>query len=50
MFKYACHRQDLNYADIGAIDAGDPEAMEKAFRGGRRRLRAPARARPQQME
>ena len=50
MFKYAAHRQGVNYADIGAIDAGQPDAMETAFRGGRAdyvHLQGPA---PQQME
>lgn len=50
MLKYACHRQAVNYADIGAIDAGEPDAMEAAFRGGRGdyvHLQGPA---PQQME
>jgi len=50
MFKYAAHRQGLDYADIGAIDAGEPDAMEAAFRAGRGdyvHLQGPA---PQQME
>jgi len=50
MFKYACQRQGLDYADVGAIDAGEPDAMEAAFRAGRGdyvHLQGPA---PQQME
>jgi NitT/TauT family transport system substrate-binding protein len=50
MFKYAVHRQGVRYADIGAIDSGEPEAMEAAFRGGRGdyvHLQGPA---PQQLE
>ena len=32
MFKYACHKMGLDYAQINAIDVGDPAAMERAFR------------------
>lgn len=34
MFKYACHKMGLDYADIDAVDAGGAAAMDKAFRGG----------------
>ncbi len=34
MFKYACHRMGLNYADIVALDAGGGAAMDQAFRAG----------------
>ena len=34
MFKYACHKMGLDYASIDAIDAGDVDEMDKAFRAG----------------
>ena len=34
MFKYACHKMQLDYTSIDAIDAGDPEEMDAAFRAG----------------
>jgi NitT/TauT family transport system substrate-binding protein len=34
MFKYACHRRGVDFAAIEAIDAGEPEAMDEAFREG----------------
>ncbi len=34
MFKYALHKEGIDYEDIEAIDAGGPEAMEQAFRDG----------------
>ncbi|MEZ5593944.1 MAG: ABC transporter substrate-binding protein [Gammaproteobacteria bacterium] len=34
MFKYACHKMQLDYTSIDAIDAGDPEEMDAAFRTG----------------
>lgn len=34
MFKYACHREGLNFSDIEAIDAGATEEMEQAYREG----------------
>jgi NitT/TauT family transport system substrate-binding protein len=50
MFKYAAHKQGLDFAQIEAIDAGGPEKMEAAFRAGRGdyvHLQGPA---PQQLE
>ena len=50
MFKYACHRSGLDYGTIQAIDAGEPDAMEQAFRNGEGdyvHLQGPA---PQQLE
>jgi NitT/TauT family transport system substrate-binding protein len=50
MFKYACHKMGLDYSQINAIDAGDSDAMEKAFRAGQGEyihLQGPA---PQQLE
>jgi NitT/TauT family transport system substrate-binding protein len=50
MFKYGCHRAGLDYASIEVIDAGEPAAMEAAFRAGEGdfiQLQGPA---PQQME
>lgn len=35
MFKFALHKEGIDYATIEAIDAGNSEAMENAFRGGR---------------
>ena len=49
MFQYACHCQGLDYSAIEAVDAGDPEAMEAAFRAGEAdfiQLQGPA---PQQL-
>lgn len=34
MFRYACHRAGVDYAAIEAVDAGGPDRMEQAFRGG----------------
>ena len=34
MFKYALHKEGIEFGAIDAIDAGSPEAMEKAFRDG----------------
>lgn len=34
MFKYACHKQGVNFDDIDAIDAGNVKEMDKAFRDG----------------
>ena len=34
MFKYALDKEGIDYGAIEAIDAGSPEAMEKAFRHG----------------
>ncbi len=34
MFKYACKQQGLDYASIKAVDAGNVDAMDAAFRAG----------------
>ena len=34
MFKYACHRSGLDYTSIDAVDAGDVDSMDAAFRAG----------------
>jgi len=34
MFKYALHKEGIDFEAIEAIDAGSPEAMVKAFRDG----------------
>ncbi len=34
MFKYACHKMGLDYAAIDAIDAGNVDEMDAAFRAG----------------
>ncbi len=34
MFKFACHRQNLDYGAIEARDVGGAAAMEAAFRAG----------------
>jgi NitT/TauT family transport system substrate-binding protein len=50
MFRYAAHRQDLAYDALTALDAGGPDAMAAAFRGGDGdyvHLQGPA---PQQLE
>ena len=50
MFKYACHRMGLDFADIVALDAGSDAEMEAAFRAGEGdyvHLQGPA---PQQLE
>lgn len=35
MFRYALHKEGIDYGAIETIDAGTPQAMEKAFRDGR---------------
>lgn len=35
MFKYAAHRQKLDFSSIKVIDAGGPDSMEAAFRSGK---------------
>ena len=34
MFTYACHRSGLDYTSIDAVDAGDVDSMDAAFRAG----------------
>ena len=34
MFKYAAHKQGLEFGQVSAIDAGGPDAMVAAFRDG----------------
>lgn len=34
MFKYALHKEGIEFEAIEAIDAGGPESMDKAFRDG----------------
>lgn len=34
MFRYALHKQGVDFAGLRAIDAGSPEAMQAAFRDG----------------
>lgn len=34
MFKFALHKEGVGFDAIEAVDAGTPEAMEKAFRAG----------------
>ncbi len=34
MFKFACHKMDLEFAAIDAVDAGNGAAMDAAFRAG----------------
>jgi NitT/TauT family transport system substrate-binding protein len=50
MFKYACHRRGVDFADIVAVDGGTPEKMIDAFKAGKAdyiHLQGPA---PQQLE
>jgi len=50
MFKYACHRRGLAFADLQAIDAGSTEKMIAAFKAGEGdyvHLQGPS---PQQLE
>lgn len=50
MFKYACHRRELPFQSIAAIDCGSTESMIEAFRRGEGdyiHLQGPA---PQQLE
>jgi NitT/TauT family transport system substrate-binding protein len=50
MFKYALHKQGVDFASLQAIDAGAPDAMAAAFRRGEAdyvHLQGPA---PQQLE
>ena len=34
MFRYACRKSGLDYASIDAVDAGDVDSMDAAFRAG----------------
>lgn len=34
MFRYACRKSGLDYASIDAVDAGDVDSMDGAFRAG----------------
>lgn len=34
MFRYALHREGVDFASVRAVNAGDPDAMERAFRAG----------------
>jgi NitT/TauT family transport system substrate-binding protein len=50
MFRYALHRQGIDFAALNVIDAGSPEAMQTVFRNGEGdyvHLQGPA---PQQLE
>jgi len=50
MLKYACHRQGVDFSSLRVVDAGQPDEMEAAFRGGRGdfvHMQGPA---PQQLE
>ena len=50
MFKYALHKQGIDYSAIDVIDAGDVDAIEQAFRNGEAdyvHMQGPA---PQQLE
>ena len=35
MLRYLLHQRGVDYGDLHAVDAGDVEAMDSAFRGGR---------------
>ncbi|MBD3670096.1 MAG: ABC transporter substrate-binding protein [Gammaproteobacteria bacterium] len=50
MFKYACHRQGLNFDSIKVIDAGDVGAIDDAFRAGQGEYVHQQGPAPQQME
>ncbi|NQU71430.1 MAG: ABC transporter substrate-binding protein [Rhodospirillales bacterium] len=50
MFKFAAHKQGLDYGSLNATDAGEPDEMEQAWRDGKGdyvHLQGPA---PQQLE
>jgi NitT/TauT family transport system substrate-binding protein len=50
MFRFALHRQGVDYGEVIAVDAGPPEQMIRAFRAGEAdyvHLQGPA---PQQLE
>lgn len=50
MFKYALHRKGVDFAQLKVVNAGEPDAMEAAFRAGQGdyvHLQGPA---PQQLE
>jgi NitT/TauT family transport system substrate-binding protein len=50
MFRYALHRRGVDYGALSVVDAGNPEAMQAAFRAGEGdyiHLQGPA---PQQLE
>lgn len=50
MFKFALRRKGVDFASLKVVDAGEPDAMEAAFRAGRGdyvHLQGPA---PQQLE
>ncbi|MDH5445418.1 MAG: ABC transporter substrate-binding protein [Gammaproteobacteria bacterium] len=50
MFKYACHKQGVNFADIKVIDAGDVAAIDKAFRSDQGQFVHQQGPAPQQIE
>jgi len=50
MLKYACHLHGADFSKIRAVDAGGPDAMEKAFREGRGTFLHAQGPVPQQLE
>ncbi len=50
MFKYACHKSGLDYATIDAVDAGDVDSMDAAFRAGQGAYIHQQGPAPQQLE
>jgi NitT/TauT family transport system substrate-binding protein len=50
LLKYACHLHGVDYSKIRVIDAGGPDAMEKAFRQGQGTFLHAQGPVPQQLE
>ncbi|MEQ8193726.1 MAG: ABC transporter substrate-binding protein [Rhodospirillales bacterium] len=50
MFKYACHKMGLDYDSIDAVDAGNVDEIDKAFRGGQGAYVHQQGPAPQQLE
>lgn len=50
MFRYACFREGVEFESIEVIDAGDVEAIDRAFRDGRADYVHQQGPAPQQME
>jgi len=50
MLRYGLHRQGVDLDELDVIDAGDPEAMDRAFRAGRGDFIHQQGPAPQQLE
>jgi len=50
MFKYACHKADIDFANLKVIGVGGAEEMDKAFRNGKGQYVQQQGPFPQQLE